>query len=180
MATSDIRNKVLPEIEMQRKKAEDTKMRFTALNEQQLTARMLPRSMPAMPLPMVAPLIVWQSWTATMHPGGTITYSFGVYNPLPGPQSWLFAHGFIGPANFIHDPAVAIQAMDTRFPRLTEPAFPGLDVGPGATSTLHFDLKIPMGIEPSNYIGNTLLFRADWHDVGGYVDRGCWPFLVTG
>jgi hypothetical protein len=180
MATSDIRNKVLPEIDIQRKKAEDAKMRFTALNEQQLTARLLPRRAPTMLVPMVAPMIVWQGWTATTNPGGLITYSFGVYNPLPTSQNWLFAYGFIGPANFIHDPAMAVQTADTRFPRLCEPSFPGLDVGPGATATLHFEMKVPVGIEPSNYLGNTFLFNADWHDVGAYVDRGCWPFVVTG
>jgi hypothetical protein len=179
MPLSDIRNKVLPEIDVQRKKAEAAKMRFTALNEQQLTARMLPRAIPSMPIPMAAPMIVWQGWTATTSPGGTVRYSFGVYNPLPTPQSWLFAHAFIGPANFIHAPGLAMQSIDTRFARLSEPAFPGLDVGPGATATVHFDMMVPMGIEPSNYFGNTLLFRGDWHDVGAYVDRGFWPFLVT-
>jgi hypothetical protein len=180
MPTSDIRNKVLPEIDVQRKKAEDAKLRFTSLNEQQLTARLLPRSAPAMPHPMVTAMIVWQSWTGTTSPGGSITYSFGVYNPLPGPQSWLFAHAFIGPANFIHQPGIAVQSIDTRFPRLSEPGFPGLDVGPGATATLHFEMRIPTAIEPSNYLGNTFLFRADWHDVGAHVDRGCWPFAVSG
>lgn len=179
MPLSDIRNKVLPEIDVQRKKAEDAKMRFTALNEQQLNARLLPRSMPSMPFPMVAPLIVWQGWTATACAGGTIEYSFGVYNPLPAGQNWLFAHAFVGPANFVHAPGVAVQSVDNRFPRLSEPAFPGLDLGPGATATLHFNLKLPTLLEPSNYFGNTLLFRADWHDVGVYVDRGFWPFLVS-
>jgi hypothetical protein len=179
MPISDIRNKVLPEIDIQRKKAESGKMRFTALNEQQLHARLLPRSTPSLPIPVLAPMIVWQSWTGTTSPGGSINYSLGVYNPLPNPQSWLFAHAFIGPANFIHNPGMALQSIDSRFPRLTEPAFPGLDVGPGATVSLHFDMKIPQCIEPSNYLGNALLFRGDWHDVGGYVDRGFWPFLVN-
>lgn len=178
MSASDIRNKVLPEIDLQRKKADAAKMRFTALNEQQLTARVTPRSLPGQPIPVALPMIVWQAWFGAANPGSTVGYSFGIYNPSPMQQSWLFAHAFVGPANFVWDPGHAVQAVDNRFPRLSEPVFPGLDVGAGATTSLHFDLTVPMGIEPSNYLGNTFLFRAEWHDVGAYIDRGLWPFAV--
>ena len=59
------------------------------------------------------------------------------------------------------------------------PDFPGLSIAAGATESLNFRIPIPAGIETSNYLGNSFLFRADWHDVGDYFDRSVFVFEVT-
>jgi hypothetical protein len=123
-------------------------------------------------------MIVWQAWLGSTSPGATLSYSFGIYNPSSVQHSWLFAHAFVGPANFVWNPADAIRVVDPRFPRLSEPAFPGLDIGAGTTTSLQFDLDVPTAIERSTYLGNTFLFRAEWHDIGAYIDRGFWPFTI--
>lgn len=171
--------KLLADIELHRKRAESTKMRFTGLTEGQLGARLFARRAGA-PIPVALPMIMWQGWSGGTAPGGSIQYSFGILNPSATDEVCLFAHAFVGPANFVSDPGAAVQAVDPRFPRLSEPAFPGLMLAAGATASLSFDLRVPSEIEPSNYLGNTLLFRADWHDVGVYLDRGFWPFAVSG
>lgn len=177
MPTSIDIHKIATDIEAQRKRAEAAKLRFTGLTEPQLGARLLARRA-GMPVPAALPMIVWQGWSGAAAPGGTIHYNFGILNPSASETIWLFAHAFVGPANFVSDPGAAVQAVDPRFARLTEPAFPGLSIAAGATATLSFEMPVPARIEASNYMGNTFLFRADWHDVGAYLDRGFWPFAV--
>ena len=167
--------KALASIHRAKAAADARKLRFTALSEAQLAARLSAptlRSLGAAP-----PMIVWQSWSGGTTPGGSISYNVGIHNPA-GEQIWLFAHVFVGPANFVADPGAAVQAVDPRFPRLTEPAFDGLRIPAGGDASLAFHLDVPVGIQQSNYLGNTFLFRADWHDVGVYLDRGVFVFGV--
>lgn len=172
----DIR-KILTEIDHARAAATAKKLSFTGLKENQLVARM--NAAGARALAPALPMIVWQSWNSATTPGGTISYNVGIHNPSPDLQVWLFAHVFVGPANFVADPGAAVQAVDPRFPRLTEPPFDGLHIAAGATASLSFSLAVPADVEVSNYIGNTFLFRADWHDVGVYLDRGVFVFGVV-
>ena len=173
----DIR-KILTEIDHARAAADAKKLRFTGLKEGQLVARMNAAGGTTRALSAALPMIVWQSWSSSTTPGGTISYNVGIHNPSPDLQIWLFAHVFVGPANFVADPGAAVQAVDPRFPRLTEPPFDGLHIAAGATASLSFSLNVPADAEVSNYIGNTFLFRADWHDVGVYLERGVFVFGV--
>jgi len=171
-------HKITADIDIQRKRMESSHKRFTSLSPGELGARVLARRA-GLPLPVPVPMIVWQGWSGSVAPGSLIDYTVGILNPSTTDEVWLLAHAFVGPANFVADPGAAVQAVDPRFPRLSEPAFPGLNVGAGATVSLHFQMRVPASIEPSNYLGNTFLFRPDWHDVGTYLDRGCWPFGVS-
>jgi hypothetical protein len=102
-----------------------------------------------------------------------------IHNPDPGGWIWLFAHVFVGPANPITVVGEALRAVDTRFPRLTLPNFPGLSIGPSESHSLTYSVSVPGSIEPSNYQGNTFLYQADWHDVGSYFDRSTFVFKVN-
>ena len=124
-------------------------------------------------------MIVFQGWTGSVSPGGSLSYNVGIRNPDPIRHVWVFAHVFIGLANIVPDVGTAVAAVDSRFPRLTLPKFSGLTIEPGATQTLSFSIPIPTGIEPSNYLGNTFVFRSNWHDVGEYFDRSIFVFEVT-
>ncbi len=126
-----------------------------------------------------SPMIVFQGWSGSTSPGGSITYTVGIYNPDPTTQIWLYAHVFVGPANPVPDTGLALGEVDSRFPRLTMPDFFGLSIASGATETLQFTVAVPSNIEKSNYLGNTFLFRASYHDVGLYLDRGVFPFEVN-
>lgn len=125
-----------------------------------------------------SPMIVSQSWGGTT-PGGTITYNLGIYNPDPTTAIWLFAHVWVGSGNTDAVTGTFLLNADARFPRLTQPAFSGLTLAPGASATLSFSLKVPAAAEKTNYIGNSCLMRLNWHDTGTYLDRGVFVFAVT-
>lgn len=125
-----------------------------------------------------SPMIVSQSWGGTT-PGGNVNYNLGIYNPDPTTAVWLFAHVWVGSGNV--DPVVGtfLSNVDTRFSRLTLPAFSGLSLAPGASATLNFVLKVPATAEKTNYLGNSCLMQFNWHDTGTYLDRGIFVFAVT-
>ncbi|MFN0103423.1 MAG: hypothetical protein ACKV2U_15200 [Bryobacteraceae bacterium] len=125
-----------------------------------------------------SPMIVSQGWGNTT-PGGTVNYSLGLYNPDPTQAIWLFAHVWVGSGNVDPNVGTFLLNVDTRFPRLTQPAFSGLSLAAGASATLTFALKVPAAAEKTNYLGNSCLMRFNWHDVGTYLDRGIFVFAVV-
>ena len=161
--------KVLDEIEVYRADAERKQLNFTAVDEDALL-RKLGRAN--------SPMIVFQSWDTSTSPGGRIDYTFGVHNPDSFGWIWLYGYGYIGPANFVANVGQAVGARDERFANLTRPSFPGQQVAPLTTATSSFSMPIPANIDKTTYQGNTMLFQADWHDVGQYLDRGLWTFDV--
>jgi hypothetical protein len=158
------------ETEKRRAQAESEGRQFTALTSEQLEEK-LRRAR--------SPMIVWQSWSGSAPRGGSLSYDVGVLNPDPDPWIWLFAHVFTGRANLAPDVGAAVAACDTRFPQLTEPAFAGLSIPAGATSSFSFSIEIPPGVEATNYLGNSFLFQGMWHDPAIYLDRGLFVFAVT-
>jgi hypothetical protein len=154
---------------VERQKREYKSEHFTAVTPEEIE-RKLKR--------VNSPMIVSQGWNSTT-PGGTVNYGLGLYNPDPTQSIWLFAHVWVGSGNI--DPTVGtfLLNFDTRFPRLTEPAFFGLTLAPNASATLRYALEVPAGIDKSNYLGNSCLMRFTWHDVGTYLDRGVFVFAVT-
>lgn len=126
-----------------------------------------------------SPTIIFQGWSSSAPPGGTINYNVGIWNPDPTQAIWLFAHAWVGSGNV--DPVVGtfLLNVDTRFPRLTEPAFAGASINPSTSLTISFALQVPAGVQKTNYLGNTCLMQFNWHDVGTYLNRGVWPFTVT-
>jgi hypothetical protein len=161
---------LIEEIERRRVEAREQGRNFTALTEDQLVEK-LARAR--------SPMIVFQSWSGSTTTPGSVDYTVGVNNPDPDVRFSLFVHVFVGPANIASDHNEALALVDTRFPRLVEPSFAGLSVDPGATSSLSFALTVPAGIDPSNYLGNSFLFTATWHDPAEYLDRGLFVFAVT-
>jgi len=125
-----------------------------------------------------SPMIVGQSW-GQAPPGGIISYNVTIYNPDPTTAIWTFAHVFVGSGNV--DPVVGtfLLNVDTRFPRLTQPDFFGMSIPSGGSITQNFQIKVPAGVEKTNYLGNTALFQFNWHDVGKYLDRAIFVFKVV-
>ena len=69
--------------------------------------------------------------------------------------------------------------VDTRFPRLTEPKFPGAGLISSSFHLISFAQKVPTGVQKTNYPLNACLMKFNFGDVGVYLDRGVWPFTVT-
>ena len=155
---------------IQREKRHYREQNFTEVTSEDI-ARKLRR--------LKSPMIVFQGWSGSAPAGGTINYSVGIWNPDPREAIWVFAHAWVGSGNV--DPLVGtfLLNVDTRFPRLTEPAFAGASIGPSSSLTISFNLQVPTGVQKTNYIGNTCLMQFNWHDVGAYLDRSVWPFTVT-
>ena len=124
-----------------------------------------------------SPMITSQCWSGSRAPGETFIYDVGIYNPDPTQAALLFAHVWVGSGNI--DPVVGtfLLNVDTRFPRLTQPAFPGLMLAAGASTALSFALKMPP-VEKTHYLGNCCLMQFNWHDVGMYLDRSVFVFTV--
>lgn len=165
----DIVKKIRETIEREKEKAERKKLQFTAPTDDQLRRKLGK---------IDSPMIIFQSWPDAPA-GGSVNYNVGIHNPDAFTRIWLIVHVFVGPANPVPDPGSALQAVDPRFPRLSQPDFPGLTLAAGDTQTLSFQVAVPATIEPSEYLGNAFLFQADWHDVGSYLDRGFFLFTVT-
>ena len=160
---------ILREIEVRRKDAEKKRLNFTAPTEEQIKEKLRRVN---------SPMIVFQGWSGTASQGGQISYSIGIFNPDATISSSLYVHVLVGPANFVNDVGEALATSDERFPKLTLPDFFGLSVNPGITEQLDFTIPIP-NVEDSNYLGNSFLFEADYHDVGTYLDRSVFPFTVS-
>tara|TARA_R110001632_G_scaffold55401_5_gene135660 strand:+ start:2368 stop:2898 length:531 start_codon:yes stop_codon:yes gene_type:complete len=125
-----------------------------------------------------SPMIVFQSWNSTTQ-GGIVTYNVGIYNPDPTSVGSLYLQIWVGSGNVVGNIGSFLANVDTRFPRLTEPNFAGLTLAPGASTTVTFNLNIPVSVEETKYLGNCCLMQVRYHDVGTYLDRGCFPIQVS-
>jgi len=168
-AGADPAKKIRQQIRRARKKAERKGMRFTALDNDEVR-RKLKRAN--------SPMIVFQSWSDAA-PGGTVSYTVGISNPDSFSWSSLYVHVFVGPANPVADLGDALQCVDDHFDRLTQPDFFGLSLPANGSDSVTIALPVPARTEPSEYLGNSVLFQASYHDVGQYFDRGCFPFTVN-
>jgi hypothetical protein len=128
---------------------------------------------------MKSPMIVSQFFSGSAPAGGTISYDVGIWNPDPTQAVFLFVHVWVGSGNV--DPVVGtfLLNVDTRFPRLTEPDFFGATIDPSSLFTIDFALKVPTGVQKTNYLLNACLMQFNFADVGVYLDRGVVPFKVT-
>jgi hypothetical protein len=161
---------LVDEIQRRRDEAREQGRHFTAPTQEQLRTKLMKTN---------SPMIVFQSWDGGTSTPGIINYTVGINNPDPDTRVWLFVHLFVGPANLVPDVNDALAPVDERFPRLTEPEFDGLGVAPSVTASLNFAIAVPPSVQPSNYLGNSFLFAATWHDPAEYLDRGLFVFKVT-
>jgi hypothetical protein len=100
----------------------------------------------------------------TSTPGGTLPLSVGIYNPGALNGTNLYIHVWIGSG--IVDPTgdTFLLNVDTRFPRLTEPGFPGLIVNSLSTADINLTLDIPATIEKTKYLLNICLMKISWRE----------------
>lgn len=125
-----------------------------------------------------SPMIVSQSWDDNAAPGGVINYTVGVLNPDPTAWNNLAVALSIGNRNPIANRDLFLNEFDARFPTYAQAAPVGFSLQPGESKTFSFAIRIPAGVEKTGYLGNVVLQRLSFYDVGTYLDRGCFFFDV--
>jgi hypothetical protein len=128
---------------------------------------------------MKSPFIFYQAWNGTVPARGTVDNNVGVWNPDPTKAFGVLAHVWVGSGSV--DPVVGtfLLNVDTRFPHLTEPQYAvAIDPSP-PTTNLSFALKVPNGVQKTNYLLNVCLMRLGFFDVGVVLDRSGVSFKVT-
>ena len=125
-----------------------------------------------------SPMIVSQSWDDNAAPGGVVNYTVGVLNPDPTAWNNLAVALSIGNRNPITNRDLFFNDFDARFPTYAQTAPIGFSLNPGESRTLSFAVTVPAGVEKTGYLGNVVLQRLSFYDVGTYLDRGCFFFDV--
>lgn len=165
----------LREIELYRREARDLGLSFSALSEEQLTGK-------ARVAATGTPYIYAQAWTSGTTPGSPASYRVYVSNPDPGGYYPVFLSVFFGLANFLAPQAFGEAAARGNFNGGTP--WPYLSSRPislasGATANELFSYTVPAGAVPTTYLGNAVLWRAEYHDQGAYFDRGFFSVTVS-
>jgi hypothetical protein len=121
-----------------------------------------------------SPYIYGQSWTSGTHPGSPANYNVYISNPDPGGYYPMFVSIFFGLANFLDDIGDGLGGRNTDWPYISTEPF---SLASGATATKTFNYTTPAGAALGTYLGNSIVWRGQWHDKGTYFDRGL--FRVT-
>ena len=155
----------LQEIELLREEAQQQRLRFASLSEEELMKRIRGES-------SESPYFYAAAWTGGLldgTPRGTaINYTAYIGNPDPTPYYPVFMSIFFGAASFVNDIGEALSGKDTRLPYPSTPPF-SLAALANVTKTITF--AIPTNVPPSTYIGNTILWRGDFFRNNAVLDR---------
>jgi hypothetical protein len=110
---------------------------------------------------------------------GTFNFNVGFFNPDPTAWIWTYIYVFVGPALLPTDVGQALALRDTRFPVLTIPDHPGVNLQPSAGHNINVSLPVPKNLEPTTYLANCFLFNCFYFGVAYYMDRCQVPIKVT-
>ena len=162
--------KIQQAIEEEKSRYQDQNLTFIALKPKDIETK-LKR--------MKSPFLIYHAWTGSVPAGGTVSNNVGVWNPDPTQVFGVFAHSWVGSGDV--DPVVGtfLLNVDTRFPRLTEPQYPGLLDPSPPVHDFSLPLKVPNGVQKTNYLVNVCLMRLGFLDVGVFLDRSGVAFRVT-
>jgi len=125
-----------------------------------------------------SPMIVGLGWSPTT-PGNDENVTINVFNPDPTAASDLYLHVWVGSGNVDPNNGTFLLNVDARFPRLSKPGPFGFTLAAGGNTSLAFALRVPATAERTVYMGTACLMRISYHDVGQYLDRACFPFVVA-
>jgi hypothetical protein len=104
-----------------------------------------------------------------VRPGQTIQIAFDVYNPGPDAAGSLSVHVWVGFHIVDATGGTFLLDVDKRFPRLTQPRWPGKSVDADSSERFGpFSLAIPTTVEKTNYILNACLVQWIYDARGGY------------
>ena len=131
------------------------------------------------------PFLHGYGWKKGASPGGRLGLRLFIFNSETALTEGVFVHVWVGSGNIDPDLRAFLGNVDTRFPRLTRPEYPGLAEGdphpspmPPGVRRLDFELTLPAPLDESVYLGNICLMQLDHYGVGRYLGRGVFPFTV--
>jgi len=152
----------LKEVALLKEEARDLGLKFSSVPEERLAAKIRGEA-------AKSPYIYAQSWTSGTTIGASAYYTVYVSNPDPVGYNPVFVSVFFGAANFLDDIAEALAGRDDRWPYLSTSPF---GLAAAATTSKTFNYSVPTGIAVSTYLGNSLVWKGEYHDKGSYFDRG--------
>jgi len=163
----------LREIALLKEEAAQQRLAFSSLSEDELVKKVKRET-------TNSPYIYAQIWISGTSPGSSAFYTVYVANPDPIGYYPMFASIFFGAANFL-DSGRFGQALadgnfnvDNRWPYMSSRPF---SLAAGASTSQTFNYTTPTGVPLTTYIGNSAVWRGQYHDQGVYYDRGL--FHVT-
>ena len=99
--------------------------------------------------------------------GGTVTLQVSIANNGSVNPGSLYVQVWVGGSGVV-DLTVGVPvvwSIDTRFPRLMQPGFPGAGLNPGTERDFLFALEVPATVQQTHYLLNVCLLRGvgtDW------------------
>ncbi len=161
-------SKRLDEIELFKKEAQMKGLEYSVLTEEELVKKIKRET-------SRSPYIYMQSWTSGTSPGSPANYTVYISNPDPSGYYPMFISIFFGVANFLDDIGEGLGSRrDINWPYISTEPF---SLASGATANKTFNYTTPSGVALGTYLGNSIVWRGQWHDKGTYFDRGL--FRVT-
>lgn len=156
------------QIEVLKELAREQGLAYSALNEDQLTKKVLGET-------SNSPFIFAQGWTSGTTPGSAASYTVHVRNPDPVAYFPFYASIFFGLGNFF-SPGEAWAGRDTRWPEFSSDRtfFPA-----NSDLSFSFHYTVPLGVPLGTYNGNSVVWRGDFHDVGVAFDRGSFDVKLS-
>ncbi len=153
---------LLREIELLKEEAQHQGLSFSSLSEEDLVRKVRGET-------SSSPFIFGQGWTSRTSPGSSALYRVNFSNPDPTGYSPVFVTIFFGAANFLDDIGEGLSGRDLRWPYLSSQ---GVGLASGASREQTFQYTTPTNVPLSTYLGNSVLWRGEYHDKGAYFDRG--------
>ena len=160
--------KLLSKIATFEKDAQEQGFEFNSLSRKEVIDKLLGKT-------SKSPFIPWQSYQHTGGIGDTLSYTVGIYNPDSISYSLMRVSVFFGVANFLPDIAFGLCGRYREWPVLSSEDFV---LGSKKDEQIHFNYTVPTGIPYTTYLGNSVLWSQEWHDVGKYFDRACFSTRV--
>ncbi|GIF90397.1 hypothetical protein [Catellatospora chokoriensis] len=131
------------------------------------------------------PFLTMYGWRKGAPPGGKLDLRLFIHDSVEYPTPKVFVHVWVGSGNIDSGVDTFLANVDSRFPRLTRPEYPGLAEGdphkfplPPGIKRLDFELALPAPLEESVYLGNICLMQLDNYAAGRMFGRGVFPFAV--
>jgi hypothetical protein len=163
----------LREIALLKEETQQQGLAFSSLSEEELSRKIKSAS-------SGSPYVYAQAWISGTSPGSSASYTVYIANPDAVGYYPMFVSIFFGAANFLDSAGIGEALadgnfnMDTGWPYMSTRPF---SLAAGATTNQSFSYTTPTGVPLTTYIGNSVVWRGQYHDQGVYFDRGL--FYVT-
>lgn len=151
----------LAEIAFLKEQAQRRGLAFASPSEEQLEKKIRGET-------AETPYIYGSGWVSGTSIGSPAAFEVAVANPDPVPYGLVFVTIFFGLGNFFADIGEAVAARDERWPYLSS-RWSYLVAGGTMDTTINYET--PSDVPAGTYLGNAVVWQADYNDKGRYFDR---------